>query len=211
MASHSGLTTGLDRRQQLPGNARAPCSLLTTTTTSLPAQPHLLIERAAAQQQYPNFYAGLAATRDAQHTKRIVDALGLQKTFANPQLKLTVFVPRDAAIDAVARRLRTTPAALTGNRGLMQQVLYYHIVTGAAGGPKAPLPASKLAAGAKLNTMLSSPAGPYTLAVVAPRAGSGAKAAVKAIGSTANVVRPDMRCGAGIAHGIDGLLLPVRL
>lgn len=64
----------------------------------------------------------LSSTPDAKHTKRIVDTLSLQKTLSNPALKLTVFTPRDSALDALAARMRTSAAALTGNKGLMQQV-----------------------------------------------------------------------------------------
>lgn len=123
-----------------------------------------------------------------------------------------MFTPRDSAFDALTKRLGAAAGPLLSNRGLMQQVIYHHIATGAAGGAKAALPSWQLKPGMRLNTMLSSSKGPYTLEVAAaPASASPVKLAVKAAGSSANVVRADQKCGQGYAHQLDNVLLPFKL
>lgn len=102
--------------------------------------------------------------------------------------------------------------------------MYYHFVTG-AGGVKRVLAASDLAAGMKLDTMYTSPVTkrPAQLTVVAAASGGGGAAGtgadagaaprvqIKSVGTTASVVLPDVRCGAGVAHMIDSPLVPVPM
>jgi hypothetical protein len=94
----------------------------------------------------------------------------------------------------------------------MRQVIFYHFVTGTPGTGKGTFTTADLKPGMQLATMLVSPVTrqPYLLSVAASAVGP-AKLAIKAVGSAANVVRPNLKCGAGVAHGIDNLLLPVAV
>lgn len=92
-------------------------------------------------------------------------------------------------------------------------MFYYHLATGTPAGPKnVALPISSLKPGTKLATMLTSPTTrqAYTLTVASSTA-SPVKLAVVSVGSVANIVRPDIKAGAGVAHGIDNILLPIKL
>lgn len=111
---HTARAPAAHRRSCLAQTSRPPPLTRRRPSPTPPPTP--------TAQSYPNFYAALSSTPDAKHTKRIVDTLSLQKTLSNPALKLTVFTPRDSALDALAARMRTSAAALTGNKGLMQQV-----------------------------------------------------------------------------------------
>lgn len=133
----------------------------------------------------------------------------------NPRLALTVFVPSDTAFKTLASKLGLPTTTMSSNVAVMKQVLYYHFVTGPAGGPFAVMHTGKLVAGQKLDTMFLAPATrkPFQLTVtVAANATTAApRVQVKSVGTTANVFRPNIKCGAGVAHGIDAVLVPAPL
>lgn len=93
--------------------------------------------------------------------------------------------------------------------------MYYHFVTGPAGAKKV-LHTSDITAGMKLDTMYTSSITkrPFQLTVAsASNTASAARAQVqiKSVGTTANVFRPNIKCGAGVAHMIDNLMVPVPM
>jgi len=103
-------------------------------------------------------------------------------------------------------------ATLSANKALMRQVMFYHFVTGSAG-TKAVYLAAALRPGMKLSTMLVSPVTrqPYALTMTPSTVGP-VKLAIKATGSSANILTPDQKCGnGGVAHGVDAVLLPVSI
>ena len=101
-----------------------------------------------------------------------------------------------------------TTTAPTQNVGLMKQVLFYHFVTG-TGGVKRTFTTAGLRPGMKLDTMYvsTSTKKPYQLAV-GERDG---KIQIKSVGTTAYIVRSNVRCGAGYAHIINNVLVPMSL
>jgi uncharacterized surface protein with fasciclin (FAS1) repeats len=136
------------------------------------------------------------------------DALGLTSTLANPALALTIFVPSDAAFDSLAAKLKVSPTSMGANAALMRQVMFYHFATGSDGG-KAVYHSSQLTDGLELDTMYISALTkkPYQLTIAANATGI----QVKAVGTTAAVDRPNVKCGAGVAHGINNVLVPLPL
>lgn len=142
---------------------------------------------ANAQAKFPNFVAALNQPSYSR-LNQVVDGLGLKQTFTNPALKVTVFVPNDAAFAAVERRTGISIGLLMRQRSLMQQVVYYHIVKEVV---KAPIPQGKV-----MPTFVSG------------RSLTGAGMSVKGAGSSiAKIVQPNIQCGAGIAHGVDSVIL----
>ncbi|KAI8474415.1 MAG: FAS1 domain-containing protein [Monoraphidium minutum] len=140
---------------------------------------------AASAQSFPSF---TAAMKQGQYSRlsTVVDTLGLAKTFSNPQLKLTVFVPTNEAFSNAEKRTGISIATLSAQKSLMQQVVYYHIVKEVV---RAPLPARQLP------TFVS---GKFL---------TGAGMTVKGVGSNeAKIVQANIKCGAGMAHGISNVL-----
>lgn len=93
--------------------------------------------------------------------------------------------------------------------------MYYHFITGPAGS-KAVMHTSALAPGMKLDTMYTSSITkrPFQLTVLSATnltSSVNPKVQIKSVGTTANVFRPNIKCGAGVAHMIDGLMVPVPM
>ncbi len=93
--------------------------------------------------------------------------------------------------------------------------MYYHFVTGPAGS-KQVLHTSDLSAGMKLDTMYTSSITkrPFQLTVTSASntaSATRAQVAIKSVGTSANVFRPNIKCGAGIAHMLDNLMVPVPM
>ncbi|KIZ01870.1 hypothetical protein MNEG_6087 [Monoraphidium neglectum] len=98
---------------------------------------------------------------------------------------------------------------MTKNAGLMKQVMYYHFVTG-SNGAKAVYPTWSLKAGTTLDTMyMSSTTKKHYQLFVGSAVGT--KVLIKSAGTSAYTYMPNIKCGAGVAHGIDNLLLPMAL
>ncbi|KAI8475429.1 MAG: hypothetical protein J3K34DRAFT_404922 [Monoraphidium minutum] len=141
---------------------------------------------AAAQKSFPSFAAALNQPAFSS-LKTVVNTLGLTGTLSNAQLKVTVFVPNNNAFAAAQKATGMSTAQLTSLKSVMQQVVYYHIVKEVV---RAPLPNKQL------QTFVSG------------KSLQGAGNKVKdAIGQTANIIDPNVKCGAGIAHGVDKVLL----
>lgn len=90
----------------------------------------------------------------------------------------------------------------------MKQVLFYHFVTG-SNGVKKVFTTAGLKPGMKLDTMYvsTSTKKPYQLSV-GDRDG---KIQIKSVGTTAYIVRSNVKCGAGFAHIINNVLVPMPL
>ncbi|KIY99359.1 hypothetical protein MNEG_8601 [Monoraphidium neglectum] len=194
----------------------------------LAAQAAQAAHAASAQQaSFPTFLAALGATPNTNYGKQIVESLRLQTTLSNPKLALTIFMPEDKYFDALAAKLNVKPTAMSKNTGLMRQargrnsngdaisgglaargVLLYHFVTGPTGVRKV-LPTSALQAGQRLDTMYQSSTTrkPYQLAVNAVNG----KLQIKSVGTTAYIVKPNIRAGAGLVHMINNVLVPMNL
>ena len=72
-------------------------------------RPTLNTPGTAQAQTYPNFVAALGNPQFSK-LRGVVGTLGLDKTFSNPQLKVTVFVPNDAVGGARAGRAAASRA-----------------------------------------------------------------------------------------------------
>jgi uncharacterized surface protein with fasciclin (FAS1) repeats len=92
------------------------------------------------------------------------------------------------------------------NSGLMKQVLFYHFVTG-SGGNKKVLTTKDLVPGMKLDTMYisSTTKKSYQLAVAEVQG----KIQIKSVGTSAYIIKPNIRAGAGVAHIINNVLIPM--
>jgi uncharacterized surface protein with fasciclin (FAS1) repeats len=90
----------------------------------------------------------------------------------------------------------------------MKQVLFYHFVTG-SNGLRRVFSTPGLRPGMKLDTMYisTSTKKPYQLAVNAVNG----KLQIRSVGTSAYIIRPNIRCGAGYAHIINNVLVPMRL
>ncbi|GBF89346.1 hypothetical protein Rsub_02224 [Raphidocelis subcapitata] len=157
---------------------------------------------------YATFYSGVTGMPQVATCKHIIDALGLQPTLSNPSLALTIFVPSDAAFASLAAKLKVSPTSMSANSALMRQVMYYHFATG-SNGAKAVYHSTALKDGMKLDTMYISTLTkkPYQLTVAV----NGTATQIRAVGTTAAVTTPNVKCGAGVAHGIDNVLVPLPL
>ena len=110
--------------------------------------------------------------------------------------------------DALAKRLNVAPSAMSKNTGLMKQVLFYHFVTGSAGTRRV-FTTAALKPGMKLDTMYISTTTkkPYQLSVAAYNG----KLQIRSVGTSAYIIRSNIRCGAGFAHIINNVLVPMNL
>lgn len=145
---------------------------------------------AQAQGSYPNFVAALSQPNFSS-LKQVVTSLNLASTFANPALKVTVFVPTNAAFTAAQKATGITAAQLAGLKSVAQQVVYYHIVKEVV---SAPLPNKALPT------------------FVAGKTLQGQGMSVKdTVGGVAKIVAPNTKCGQGLAHGIDRVLTFIPL
>jgi uncharacterized surface protein with fasciclin (FAS1) repeats len=104
---------------------------------------------------------------------------------------------------------------MSRNTLLMKQVMYYHFVTGSNGAKKT-FHTSQFAANMKLDTMYNSTITkkPYQLTVASVNPVSGTsipKIQIKSVGTSAYIYKPNVKCGAGVAHGIDNVLVPLPL
>ncbi|KAI8462909.1 MAG: hypothetical protein J3K34DRAFT_163367 [Monoraphidium minutum] len=162
---------------------------------------------------YADFYMAVVNTPQATLCKQILDSLNLKTTMSNPKLALTIFVPSDDAFKSLATKLKLSTSTMTSsmnkNAGLMRQIMFYHFVTGSAG-TKGAFPTWALKPGMKLDTMYTSATtkAPYQLSVSAV---TGSKVLIKSVGTSAYTFLPNIKCGAGVAHGIDNMLLPMSL
>jgi uncharacterized surface protein with fasciclin (FAS1) repeats len=138
--------------------------------------------------------------------KKFGDRLGLTKQYQDPNLAWTIFAPTDAAFRKALEKvglkveaLDRVPLAMLKN--MITPFINYHIV------PQA-VPTKMMFAGEALETKDNKgDAKPLEVAKLA----SGTVVVTPGFGPSAKIVRPNVRCGAGWAHGIDGLLMPKEL
>ncbi|GBF89548.1 hypothetical protein Rsub_02266 [Raphidocelis subcapitata] len=144
---------------------------------------------AASAESYATFADALNQDRFSQ-LKAVINNIGIMSTFQNPQLAVTVFAPDNNAFAKAAASSPVSIDQLMGSKGLLQQIVYYGIVQGAV---SAPLPAQQF------DTLLSG------------KQLTGAGMQVQGIGSSATITEPNVKCGAGLAHIVDNVLLFVDL
>lgn len=146
---------------------------------------------ATAQADYANFVDAMNSESDFSRIKQAADLLGLSTTFKNPQLKVTIFVPNNGAFDAAQKAFPgVTMDVLQRNKALLQQMVYYHIAREVV---RAPLPKRSF------DTYISG------------KQLTGDGNTIKGIASSAQIVKPNVVCGQGVAHGINNVLLFINL
>lgn len=124
-----------------------------------------------------------------------VQELGLDKSLDSANgFPYTAFMPTNAAFDALSRTSGIKPQAVMKNRSLLKTLVQYHIVNGKL------LTGKGLEAGRSLQTL--NPNGRLQI--------SGGNKIV-ATGSQANIVSANNQCSGGVWHGVDNVLLPIRL
>jgi uncharacterized surface protein with fasciclin (FAS1) repeats len=135
--------------------------------------------------------------------KRFGDRLGLTAQYADPTLAWTIFAPTDAAFSSAlakvglkAEALERLPAAVV--KGMLTPFVNYHIVP-------------QLASTVSLYNGMTLPTKNAEAKPLVVSKAPGDIRLKPAFGAEARVVRPNVRCGAGWAHGIDGLLMPKEL
>lgn len=143
----------------------------------------------AQAQSFPNFVAALNQ-KQFSRLNQIVTTLGLTKTFSNPELKITVFVPTDDAFNKAAAASPVPIDSLLQNRAIVQQVVYYHIVKEVV---SAPLPKREFQT------------------FVTGRTLTGDGMTIKGVGSSAQITQSNIKCGSGLAQVINSVLLFVNV
>lgn len=140
----------------------------------------------------------LANLKSQPQYSYILDAvkeLGLDKALDSRNgFPYTAFMPTNSAFDALSRTSNIKPEAVLKNRSLLKTLVQYHIVNGKL------LTGKGLEAGRTLQTL--NPSGKLTMA-------GGNK--VVATGSQANIVSANNQCSGGVWHGVDNVLLPIRI
>eukprot|EP00877_Chromochloris_zofingiensis_P011065 jgi/Chrzof1/6211/Cz17g15200.t1 len=153
-----------------------------------PAQP---------AKKYATFNAGLKATANTNLIQQAISKLGITSYFNSPNLPLTVFAPTDQAFYALTSRLGVNPSILLSPalQKYLKPVVYYHMAKGV-------FKTTDLKVNKVLNTLNQDG---KTLKVIG---NSNGKVTIKSVGTTAKIVKPNIWCGKGVAHGIDNVLLP---
>jgi len=133
------------------------------------------------------------------------DRLGLTKQYEDPTLTWTIFAPTDVAFTAALGKmgikveaLNKVPSSVVKN--LLTPFINYHIVPQLAS-------TAALYNGEELKTN-NAAAPALRVSKVASATPGGGITVQPAVGEAARIVRPNVRCGAGWAHGINGLLMP---
>ncbi|KIZ04817.1 hypothetical protein MNEG_3141 [Monoraphidium neglectum] len=169
---------------------------------------------AAEAKAYPTALAALESNKNLTLFTKLAEASGLKPFLKSPLTKATIFAPTDAAILALAKVLKRTPASLLTPESslLVDRVIGQHIVLGSS------LKAASVTDGAKLKT-----AGHGTLKVVVTKAArkllaaswrallqakAGGKVVVVGPQNNATVVGTDLIGGNVTIHVIDAVLLP---
>jgi uncharacterized surface protein with fasciclin (FAS1) repeats len=140
--------------------------------------------------------------------KQFGDRLGLTKQYEDPTLTWTIFAPTDVAFTAALAKigikveaLQKVPVSVVKN--LLTPFINYHIVPQLAS-------TAAMYNGEELATNNEGAPALLVSKVLAQSPGGGIS--IKpAVGEAAKIVRPNVRCGAGWAHGIDGLLMPKEM
>eukprot|EP01024_Parvocaulis_polyphysoides_P074988 TRINITY_DN967_c0_g1_i1.p3 TRINITY_DN967_c0_g1~~TRINITY_DN967_c0_g1_i1.p3 ORF type:complete len:173 (-),score=43.83 TRINITY_DN967_c0_g1_i1:367-885(-) len=145
----------------------------------------------------PDFESIAAAAADTETLTSLVSALtaaALVETLDDPELVATVFVPTNEAFIAALEYLGVSFDDLAADTDTLTDVLLYHVVPGVKA------MSDDLMDGMELETLADG----ETLTV---NMTSGAVQIV-GVGSTAQVIIPDITAGEGVVHVIDAVLLP---
>lgn len=152
---------------------------------------------------YGSFAECLAGMPNYSIMKKFGDRLGLTKQYEDPTLAWTIFAPTNAAFTSALAKvglkvesLDKLPVGVV--KGLLTPFINYHIVPQLA------------STAAMYNEQRLETKNEGASALVVSKA-PGDIRLQPAVGASARVVRPNVRCGSGWAHGVDGLLMPKEL
>ncbi len=124
-----------------------------------------------------------------------VRAAGLLGALSNPNAVLTVFAPNNAAFERFIEKRNTTAQALLADTGTLQNILRYHVVAGRA------VDSCDVSTSVRLTTLQG---GDVFVSVVLPPG----TITVAGRGSSADVLRADIRACSSVIHIINNVLLP---
>lgn len=165
---------------------------------------------AAAPVVYDNFAAALDAQAPKGYTyaKRLMDALDLRKKYSDPTTVATMLVPSDAAFEALAKSAGVTADELLAKvqtnktlKGLLVNALAYNTIPGRAIG------AFQFTQGEKVVTAQAGKA----LTAARSADGTSLSGDLNKAGTPAKIVDANIRTKAGVAHGVNAVLLPFNL
>jgi uncharacterized surface protein with fasciclin (FAS1) repeats len=165
---------------------------------------------ASAAPVYDNFAAALDAQASGgyMYAKRLMDALDLRKKYSDPSTVATMLVPSDAAFAALAKDAGVTADELLAKvqtnkalKGLLSNALAYNTIPGRAIG------AFQFTQGEKVVTAQAGKA------LTAARSADGVflSGDLNKAGTPAKIVDANIRTKAGVAHGVNAVLLPFNL
>ncbi len=165
--------------------------------------------RRAVRSRAPGVLAGLSPAPKPSRARLRQAPRSARHLPAHPTLtplRLTKTPPQ--YFDALAVKLGVAPGGMSKNAALMKQVLFYHFVTG-SNGVKRTFSTASLKPLMKLDTMYMSTSTkkPYQLAVSAVNG----KLQIRSVGTSAYIIKSNIRCGAGYAHIINNVLIPMPL
>lgn len=120
-----------------------------------------------------------------------ISQAGLVEALSNPDANYTIFAPTNEAFAALLQETGLTKEELVSNKALLQKVLAYHVVNGAA-----PIYAKDVKAGEVMTLAQQN----FT---VTPQS-----TLIDGKGRTANIIKTDLAASNGVIHVIDRVLLP---
>lgn len=120
-----------------------------------------------------------------------VVAAGLADALSDPNAHYTIFAPTNEAFASLLAETGMSKAELLANKPLLQKVLTYHVVNGAA-----PIYAKDVKAGQVMTLGQQS----FT---ITPQT-----TIMDGKGRTANIIKTDLAATNGVVHVIDKVLLP---
>eukprot|EP01023_Acetabularia_acetabulum_P039818 TRINITY_DN383_c0_g3_i2.p1 TRINITY_DN383_c0_g3~~TRINITY_DN383_c0_g3_i2.p1 ORF type:complete len:364 (+),score=40.06 TRINITY_DN383_c0_g3_i2:4628-5719(+) len=144
-----------------------------------------------SEEMYSNIVQAAANTPELSTLVEAVTVAGLADTLSDPELEVTVFAPTNAAFQALLDLLEISFEELANDTETLVGVLQYHVVT-------LPAMSTDLIDGMMLPTLGT--------AEIAVDLSDGVS--LVGIGSTADVIIPDITAGLSIIHVIDQVLLP---
>lgn len=122
-----------------------------------------------------------------------VVAAGLADALSNPNAQFTIFAPTNSAFASLLAETGMTKQQLLANKPLLQKVLGYHVINGAA-----PIYAKDVKPGQVMTLGQQS----FT---ITPQT-----TLMDGKGRTANIIKTDLAATNGVVHVIDKVLLPAK-
>jgi uncharacterized surface protein with fasciclin (FAS1) repeats len=191
--------------------ARSSSPSLALALVALLAVAATVSHRAAAQAVvYDNFAAALdaQAPKGFSYAKRLVDALGLRSKYSDPTLVATMLVPTDKAFDALAASSGVTADQLllmvqtnAVLKKLLGNAMAYNTI------PNQVIGQFQFTDGQKVTT------GHQGKQLTATKNAEGVflSGDMNNKGQPAKIVNGNIKTKAGVAHGVNAVLLPFNL